>query len=173
MQTITATPAAPAAEPYVSHQGEAVWYGNSLFEFLIPAEATGGQLTVFRATMPGGFSPPRHIHTREDEVFLVVEGEATFDVDGRLLQAGPGTSVYMPRGVPHTFRVDSATSQMLGVMTPGAFEELFRNLSVPAGARRLPEPGTVPFDVAAVMAEQIRLGTQVVGPPLAPGEGRE
>ena len=32
-------------------------------------------------------------------------------------------------------------------------------------ARTLPEPGTVPFDVQAVMAEQIRLGTQVVGPP--------
>jgi mannose-6-phosphate isomerase-like protein (cupin superfamily) len=163
MDTIT-------AQPYVTHQGEAAWYGNSLWEFLVPAEATGGQLTVFRATMPEGFSPPRHIHTREDEVFLVLEGDASFDVDGRRLLAGPGTSVYMPRGVPHTFRVESATARMLGIMTPGQFEQLFRKLSVPAGARTLPEPGTVPFDVQAVMAEQIRLGTQVVGPPMGPAE---
>jgi mannose-6-phosphate isomerase-like protein (cupin superfamily) len=160
MQTIT-TPHA-----FVAHQGEAHWYGNSLFEFLIPSEATGGRVSVFRATMPEGFSPPRHIHTREDEVFLVLDGDASFDIDGRRLLAGPGTSVYMPRGVPHTFRVESPVARMLGIMMPGAFEELFRNLGVPAAERRLPEPGTVPFDVAAVMAEQTRLGTQVVGPPL-------
>jgi hypothetical protein len=56
---------------------------------------------------------------------------------------------------------------MLGIMTPGGFEQLFRNLSVPADERVLPEPGTVPFDVPAVMAEQARLGTLVVGPPMA------
>jgi quercetin dioxygenase-like cupin family protein len=69
-------------EPYVSLQSEPRWYGNSLWEHLIPADATGGKLSVFQATMPEGFSPPRHIHTREDEVFLVLEGEAWFDVDG-------------------------------------------------------------------------------------------
>jgi hypothetical protein len=53
------------------------------------------------------------------------------------------------------------------VIAPGRFEALFRNLSVPAGERALPGRGTVPLDVPAVMAEQTRLGTQVVGPPLA------
>ena len=120
--------------------------------------------------MPEGFSPPRHIHTREDEVFLVLEGEAWFDVDGERRLAGPGTSVYMPRGVPHTFRIKSPVARMLGIMTPGAFEQLFRDLSVPAGARTLPEPGMVPFDVPGVMAEQTRLGTLVVGPPMADPE---
>jgi hypothetical protein len=43
---------------------------------------------------------------------------------------------------------------------------LFRNLSVPADERTLPESGVVPFGVPAVMAEQMRLGTQVVGPPM-------
>lgn len=157
-------------EPLITLDGEPRWYGNSLFEFLVPAAATGGALSVFRATVPEGFSPPRHVHTREDEVFLILDGEALFDVDGRILRAGPGTTVFMPRGVPHTFRVQSPVAVMVGVMTPGGFEELFRNLGVPAGARTLPPPGTVPFDVPAVMAEQERLGTQVVGPPLS---GRE
>jgi len=152
--------------PHLTVDGEPHWYGNSLFEFLVPAAATGGALSVFRATMPEGFGPPRHIHTREDEVFLVLEGEAAFDIDGRIVLAGPGTTVFMPRGVPHTFRVQSPVAVMLGVMTPGGFEELFRNLGVPAEARALPAPGTVPFDIPAVMAEQERLGTQVVGPPL-------
>ena len=163
-------PVQASEEPYLSLQSEARWYGDSLWEFLVPAYATEGKLSVFQATMPEGFSPPRHIHTREDEVFLVLEGEAWFDVDGERQLAGPGTSVYMPRGVAHTFRIKSPIARMLGIMTPGAFEQLFRNLSVPAGERTLPEPGTFPFDVPTVMAEQIRLGTQVVGPPMAAEE---
>jgi hypothetical protein len=59
---------------------------------------------------------------------------------------------------------------MLGIMTPGGFEHLFRNLSVPAAERTLPEPDTVPFDVPAVMAEQERLGTKVVGRPMTATE---
>jgi quercetin dioxygenase-like cupin family protein len=153
-------------QPFISHQGEPRWYGDSLFEFLVPEAATGGLLTVFRATLAQGFSPPRHVHTREDEAFLVLEGDAIFDIDGEVRAAGAGTSVFMPRGVPHTFRVQSERAVMLGVMTPGRFEALFRNLSVPAAARALPARGSIPLDIPAVMAEQTRLGTQVVGPPL-------
>jgi quercetin dioxygenase-like cupin family protein len=155
------------AEPYVSHQAEARWFGDSLWESLVPSEVTAGKLSVFLTTMPEGFSPPRHIHTREDEVFLVLDGEVCFDVDGQLGIAGPGASVYMPRGVPHTFRIQSPVARVLGVISPGDFEQLFRTLSVPAGRATLPTPGSVPFDVSAVMAEQIRLGTQVVGPPMS------
>jgi quercetin dioxygenase-like cupin family protein len=170
MQTITTHSNIAADTPYLAHQSEARWFGNGLWEFLIPSEITDGKLSVFRATMPEGFSPPRHIHTREDEVFLVVDGDVCFDLDGDRRFAGPGTTVYMPRGVPHTFRIQSPAATMLGIMVPGAFEQLFRDLSVPADERALPEPGTVPFDLSAVMAEQIRLGTEVVGPPMGAEE---
>ena len=169
MQTTTAHIAA-AAEAHLAHQGEARWYGDSLIEFLIPSDAADGRISVFRTTMPEGFSPPRHIHTREDEVFLVLDGDVSFDIDGRRLLAGAGTSVFMPRGVPHTFRIESAVARLLGIITPGAFEQLFRNLSIPAERRELPTPGTAPLDIPAVMAEQTRLGTQVVGPPMAAEE---
>jgi mannose-6-phosphate isomerase-like protein (cupin superfamily) len=169
MDTITA-PTRPAVRPYLTHQGEPRWYGDGLFEFLIPCDFTGGALSVFRATLPEGFSPPRHVHAHEDEVFLVEEGDVCFWLDGELLQAGPGTSVFMPRGFPHTFRIQSAVARLLGVIAPGRFESLFRNLGVPARERSLPAPGAVPFDVPAVMAEQTRLGTRVVGPPLTAEE---
>ena len=164
MNTITHTHR--AVEPYLAHQSEARWYGDSLFEFLIPSDVTGGTLSVFRATLAEGFSPPRHVHTREDEVFVVLDGDVCFDLDGRRLLAGPGTSVFMPRGIPHTFRIQSPSAVLLGVIAPGEFEQLFRNLSVPAAERVLPAQGTVPLDIPAVMAEQERLGTTVVGPPM-------
>jgi quercetin dioxygenase-like cupin family protein len=163
MNTTINTPTA-----HLSHLSEPFWYGNSLFEFLVPAEASGGTMSVFRTTFAAGFSPPRHVHTREDEVFMVEAGAVTFWIDGREVAAGPETTVYMPRGVPHTFRVDSDGAVILGVMTPGHFESLFRELGVPAKQRALPPPGAVPFDVARVMAAQEDRGTHVVGPPLAP-----
>jgi quercetin dioxygenase-like cupin family protein len=153
--------------PHITLDGEPRWYGNSLFEFLVPAAATGGALSVFRATMPEGFSPPRHIHTREDEVFVVEAGDVVFDVDGQRRLGGPGTTVFMPRGVPHSFRVQSASARVLGIMTPAEFATLFRELGVPAERRTLPDPGAVPFDVPRVMEEQRRRGTEVVGPPMA------
>jgi quercetin dioxygenase-like cupin family protein len=163
MHTTTNTPT-----PHLTHLPEPLWYGNGLLEFLVPAEASEGAISIFRSTFAAGFSPPRHVHTREDEVFMVEAGAVTFWIDGRERAAGPGTTVYMPRGVPHTFRVDSDGAVMLGVMTPGDFESLFRELGVPAQSRTLPPPGAVPFDVARVMAAQEERGTRVVGPPLAP-----
>jgi quercetin dioxygenase-like cupin family protein len=159
-------PTIVASAPYLAHQGEPRWFGDSLFEFLVPSEATGGQLTVFRASLRRGFAPPRHIHTREDEVFHVLEGDVAFEIDGRRLSAGPGTSAYVPRGVAHAFLVESEVAVLLGVMVPGDFEHLFRSLSVPAAERSVPPAGSVPLEVAAVMAGQIALGTEVVGPPM-------
>ena len=124
-------------------------------------------MSVFQATMPEAFSPPRHIHTREDEVFLVLDGEVCFDLDGRKRLAGPGTTSTCRAGC-RTRSGSRARSPDARDHDPGACEQLFRNLSAPAGERALPARGTVPLDVPAVMAEQIRLGTEVVGPPMRP-----
>lgn len=149
----------------LTHQGEPWWFGTTLFEFLIPSDATGGQLSLFRCTAPEGFGPPRHVHTREDEVFYVEEGDVCFEIDGRRLSAGPGTSVWMPRGVPHGFRVESPVAKLIGIITPGSYEHLFRDLGTPARTRALP-PADVTVDVPALMAAMTARGTQVVGPPI-------
>jgi quercetin dioxygenase-like cupin family protein len=110
MTTLNLTPSQlPSAKPYVALESEARWYGNSLWEFLVPNEATAGKLTVFEATMPGGFSPPRHIHTREDEVFLVQDGEVCFDVDGELtsLRAVPPSTCHAAPRIRSAFRARS------------------------------------------------------------------
>ena len=158
------------ADAYVAHLGEPYWFGGNLFEFLVPSDTTDGRISVFRCTAPAGFGPPRHVHTREDEVFQVLDGEVAFEVDGRRLLAGPGTTVWMPRGVPHGFRVQSPMATMLGIITPGDYEHLFRTLGEPAQARALP-PAGAELDVAALLAEMAARGTQVVGPPIG-AEGR-
>jgi len=73
----------------------------------------------------------------------------------------------MPRGVPHGFRIESPVAVILGLMTPGEYEHLFRDLGVPAAARRLPGPDAPALDVPALVAEMQARGTEVVGPPMA------
>lgn len=156
--------------PYIALESEPRWYGDSLLEFLIPEAATGGALSAFRSTMPQGAGPPRHVHSCENETFLVLDGEVLFEVGGERLVAGPGASIFLPRGVAHAFRVQSPVAVMLGLITPGAFEAFFRELSVPAGRRDLPGPDAPPFDISAAMAVQARLGGETVGPPLMAGD---
>lgn len=45
--------------------------------------------------------PPLHIHHLEDEEGRVIEGQLSVDVGGARVEAGPGQSVQLPRGVPH------------------------------------------------------------------------
>ena len=156
--------------PYVTLESEPRWYGDSLLEFLISERTTQGTISVFRATMPEGSGPPRHVHSREDEAFVVLEGHVLFEIDGERIAAGPGASVYAPRGVAHAFRVQSPVAVTIGIVTPGAFERFFRELSVRAGRRALPGSEAVPFDIPALVALQAQLGSETVGPPLTADE---
>ena len=85
-----------------------------------------------------GNGPPPHIHHREDETFYVVEGEVTVSVGDRTITATPGTMVFLPRGIPHTFAIESDQARMLVIVTPAGLEGWFKEFSVPAAAMTLP-----------------------------------
>ena len=60
----------------------------------VSASDSGGQLALFHLTAPPMSGPPLHVHTREDEVFYVLEGELVFEVDGaRHTVSAGGTGV--------------------------------------------------------------------------------
>ncbi|MER8524613.1 cupin domain-containing protein [Mesorhizobium sp. M0644] len=67
----------------------------------------------------------------------MIEGEYEFWLDGQFMVVPAGTSIFLPRGVPHTFRVVSAgPGRNLTILTPGGLEEFF----VEAAARELRTP---------------------------------
>jgi mannose-6-phosphate isomerase-like protein (cupin superfamily) len=87
---------------------------------------TNGQFLLVEVEVEPGYGPPPHVHTREDEVFLIQSGQIEFWIDGTVTQAGPGTVVFAPRNVPHTFRgVGEGTARAIVVVTPGALEQFF------------------------------------------------
>ncbi len=96
--------------------------------FLLTGEHTGGAYTMFEAITPPGGGPPPHRHDREDEWFLVMEGQAEFLSDGVWKSAGPGAAAFIPRGAVHTFRNAGDTPlKMLVHTAPAGFETFFAN----------------------------------------------
>lgn len=71
---------------------------------------------------------PLHTH-REDEIFHVLEGVLTFVVDGRCIDAGPGSVVVVRAGAVHAWRnFGDVPARCLVMFTPGGIDELFAAL---------------------------------------------
>jgi quercetin dioxygenase-like cupin family protein len=143
-----------------------VWHAGHLFEFLVEPQDTSGALALFRVTCRPGFNPPVHIHRHEDEVFHVLEGQATFRIGDSLVSAGPGDTVWLPRGVPHAPRFDSDVVRCLVALTPGDNVRVFHEFSVPATEPALPPLGEHLPDFEAMGRRMAELGIDIVGPPL-------
>jgi mannose-6-phosphate isomerase-like protein (cupin superfamily) len=150
--------------------GEATWFLNSRMVIKAAAEATGGAYSLLESWIPAGFSPPLHVHHREEEAFLVVEGRVRFRCGDEETEGGPGTFVFLPRDVPHTFVVEGEEpAHMLTLLTPGGGEGFFVDAGRTPEGPGLPPPGPPDIEQLKIVAE--RYGADVVGPPLTPKEG--
>lgn len=142
-----------------------VWYNGSLMTFLATGEETHGQFALIEIVGRRGNVPPPHIHHREDEIFYVLEGEIVVSVGDRTIKGTPGTMIFLPRNVRHSFTIESEQGRMLVLLTPAGFEGWFKEFSVPAPAMTLPpadQPGYE--DVQRMLEAAPRYGLEFVMP---------
>jgi mannose-6-phosphate isomerase-like protein (cupin superfamily) len=154
-------------QPFIlgAEDGPAYWYVNNRAVIKASAEQTGGAFSIVEMYMEPGHGPPLHVHKREDEVFWVIEGELFVRTGDHEALAGPGSCIYAPRGVPHTFRVESATPpRVLVLLCPGGGEGFFIDSGRPAEGPGMP-PLTVP-DFSLLEEIAGRYNQDFVGPPL-------
>lgn len=147
----------PATQPLEalvvrSDEGEARWWLGSLAVIRATADDTGGLMTIVEVTEPAGGEAPLHIHHHEDEAFYILEGSATIQVGDTSFQVGPGDYAFGPRDIPHRYSIGPDGCRMLFICTPGGFEKLVREMSVPAQHRTLPPPSDQEPDWAHVAA---------------------
>ena len=126
----------------------------------VDGKATNGALAVVEATVKPGDGPPRHVHSKEDETFYVLEGQFRVWHGDHMMEAGPGTTVFMLRNNQHTYE-NSGTGpgRLLVTITPAGFEGFFREVS----KRGL----SAPKDMQQLDAVAKEYGLQFVGPPPA------
>src|SRR5882762_10537353 len=58
-----------------------------------------------------------HVHNSDDEAWHVLEGELMFRYTDRTESVGPGTTVFVPAGMPHTYSA-GAGARYLIILTP-------------------------------------------------------
>ena len=92
----------------------------------IDSAQTEGRYAVIEEVSPVGGGPPLHVHRHEDEVFYVLEGEVEFQLGDQRFRAKAGSTAYLPRDIPHTFRnVGRMSSKVLVVIIPARFVGFF------------------------------------------------
>jgi mannose-6-phosphate isomerase-like protein (cupin superfamily) len=148
-------------------EGEAIWFLQNRMVLKASAGTTGGAFGLLESLLAPGFSPPLHVHHREDESFWVLEGEVTVRYGDETVRASAGSFVFLPRDLPHTFVVEGdRPARMLTLLTPGGGEGVFVDGGRPAGGDGLP-PFTPP-DIEHLKETSSRYGAEIMGPPMAP-----
>lgn len=145
-----------------------LWYLGTLLHLRATGADTAGAYGLVEEHLYGGFATPRHVQTREDEAFLVMEGEMTFWRGDERLVAHAGDFVFLPRGIPHAFRVDSPRAHAFNLISPAGFEHFFADMGQPAAAPVMPPPPDGPPDVERMMGILADYGVEVLGPPPEP-----
>ncbi|MFO1501773.1 MAG: cupin domain-containing protein [Verrucomicrobiota bacterium] len=146
-----------------------LWFLDSLVTVRVSTSEGPDGISVLEHRMPQGSSPPFHLHRSEDELFHILEGEYRVMVQDQEQRVGPGTILLLPKGVPHTYRVESAQGgRCLTVTVRGDFERFVRAMSRPAERPDLPKPAGLPSaDAMQVLrATAANHGIEFVGPPL-------
>ena len=96
----------------------------------VPSEMTKGAYSISEDVTPPGAGAPPHIHTRELETFIVLEGEYEFQCSDRKFKGSKGSTVVLPREIPHAFKnTGNTTGRTLVVLVPGGMEKVFEEIS--------------------------------------------
>jgi mannose-6-phosphate isomerase-like protein (cupin superfamily) len=124
------------------------------FSIRIPASATDGCYSVTEILSSPGDSTPVHLHEKEDEHILAVEGTARVLYGDKTFDATAGTMVSLTRGIPQAWGNPTDTPMRLVTMaTPGGVEEVLRLIATSG-------------DQLDLVALANKYAVRVIGPPL-------
>jgi quercetin dioxygenase-like cupin family protein len=120
---------------------------------------TGGDYYIFETVVPPGARVPPHIHSREDEILEVLDGELEIFLDGETFKTSGGALAFFPRQTVHAFGNAAKTpARARFVVSPGAnFEKFFGELCA--------LPANQPPDMAKVMEIFAGYGLPIVTEP--------
>jgi quercetin dioxygenase-like cupin family protein len=132
--------------------GRLIDIGGLGVHFKVRAAATAGGISIVEHPMEAGRLVPPHIHRGEDELSYVLEGTFGVRVGDEVADAGPGSYIFKPRNVPHTFwNAGPGPARLMEIIQPAGFEDFFEKLGEAAQTASSPEE----FD-----ATRTRLGAQ-------------
>jgi quercetin dioxygenase-like cupin family protein len=149
-----------------SGSGKALWGPGDLYTYLVTGEQSGGTLFAMEAYVPDGAGPPPHIHAREDETLLILEGELEVQLGDEVRIVSAGDFVWLPKGVPHRFtNVSGKPMRMILSFLPAGIEHFFEEVFEPVENRSAEPPPVTPELVGRLLAAAPHYGLEFLPPP--------
>ena len=119
----------PAVTVVPPGDGRSGFLGSIGVVFKLWGEQTGGALSVVEHPFPVGALVGPHMHTREDEYSIVLEGEIGFRSGDREAVLAPGGYITKPRGELHAmWNAGGTPARMIEIINPAGFENFFREV---------------------------------------------
>lgn len=79
--------------------------------------------SLAEARVEAGAGTERHYHRRSEEIYLVLEGSGTMELDGESRELGPGDAVLIPAGAWHQIRAGATPLRFLCSCAPAYSHE--------------------------------------------------
>lgn len=119
---------------------------------------TGGTFSVVIADGEPGHGPPPHVHHREDETFYCLEGEVEGFCGDQKFKMSAGMTAFLPRDIPHTWRVTGTRrAKILVMLSPAGFERFWEEINALTPAEQA--------DIPRVIALGKKYGLDFLPPP--------
>jgi quercetin dioxygenase-like cupin family protein len=151
----------------------AFWSMGNSFSVRLSSVESAGALTLLEVVAPPGTGPPLHVHRREAEIFYLLAGRMVYRAGDDSYELGPGASIYLPKDVPHAFRViGDAPARFLALTAPGGIENMYQDLGRAPDHEGLSDRPSAD-EIGAWLAAAPRYGLEVCGPPMPPPDVRD
>jgi quercetin dioxygenase-like cupin family protein len=96
-----------AAEPFTTKDGSTI---RELHHTTVQSLA--------EATLEPGQATTRHYHALTEEIYLLVAGSGTMELDGVVQEVGEGDAILIPPGAWHELRAGAAGARLLCCCVP-------------------------------------------------------
>ncbi|MCJ7996322.1 cupin domain-containing protein [Rhizobium cremeum] len=124
---------------------------------------TDGALGVWETFTPPGEGPAPHTHTRETEMFRVLQSTYRFWCADQVFDAPPGSVVVLPPNVEHAWRnIGQGMGRMLGIVTPGGCEGMFCEIAALGPGATAQQIASIEGGYGIINDETKKLGAKTI-----------
>jgi quercetin dioxygenase-like cupin family protein len=131
-------PIALAAYKRTPALDNSTWYKGILNSQMAGTSDNDGAFDLVVSKMRRGTEPPPHVHSREHEMFYILSGALAVYVDRKVFRVSAGEFMFLPRGVPHAFLLESDEVHQLTLVAPGGFFDVVSKMNAPAQRLEVP-----------------------------------
>lgn len=99
--------------------------GSTIRSILDCANAPVEKQSLAEATVPAGGATERHYHKLSEELYFLLEGVGTMEIDGVEREVGPGDAILIPAGAWHQISARSELRFLCCCAPPYSHEDTY------------------------------------------------